>query len=98
VASIQLNGAPVALTANAHRHHTFNVTHLLVPGANVLNITLLPAPRYAAEQGAAYPYEVPATQVDQCSVIAGIVCSNAAQWMRSLQRRWHAVFAAGLID
>jgi beta-mannosidase len=68
VAAIELNGAPVGFTANAHRPHAFDVTGLLAPGgdgsaANRLAITLFSAPAFAAAQAAAYPYEVPATEV-----------------------------------
>ncbi len=68
MAAIELNGAPVGLTANAHRPHAFDVAALLAPGggepaANRLSITLLSAPAFAAAQAAEYPYEVPATEV-----------------------------------
>jgi len=63
VAEVTLNGAHVARTANAHRPHTFDATQLLAEGRNQLSITLYSAPEYAAQQQAAYPYAVPATQV-----------------------------------
>ena len=66
VASIELNGAPVGSAANAHRPHSFDVTRLLLPegsGPNRLAVTLSSAVVYAAQQEAAYPYAVPATQV-----------------------------------
>jgi beta-mannosidase len=62
VASITLNGEPVATTENAHRSFRFDVTHLLRAGTNTLAVQFASPYRYAedrrAELGdrpAAYP-------------------------------------------
>lgn len=62
-AGITLNGAPLGSAANAHRPHAFDASGKLAPGTNTLSL-LLPSPvHFAAQQAAAYPYPVPATQV-----------------------------------
>lgn len=83
MASVELNGAAVGSAANAHRPHSYDVTRLLLPaggGPNRLAITLYSAVAYAAQQEAAYPYAVPATQVG--AVAGGLVhmvgCGGAA--------------------
>lgn len=92
VAAIELNGAPVGFTANTHRPHAFHVTGLLALGGddsatNHLAITLFSAPDFAAAQAAAYPYEVPATEVRiwvvhvlllfWCTQLCAAVCHHA---------------------
>lgn len=62
VAALELNGAPVGSAANAHRPHAWDVTRLLRPGSNHLDITLYSAVAAASERAAAYPYPVPATR------------------------------------
>jgi len=47
VATITLNGQPVGHTANMHRTYRFDVTALLVPGANELAVTFASAVRHA---------------------------------------------------
>ncbi len=56
VATIELNGDPVAQTENCHRSYRFNINDLLTDGANELTITFMSPVRYSdqAEQRRGY--------------------------------------------
>lgn len=56
VATIELNGDPVAQTENCHRSYRFDINDLLTDGANELTITFMSPVRYSdqAEQRRGY--------------------------------------------
>lgn len=56
VATIELNGDPVAQTENCHRSYRFDINDLLIDGANELTITFMSPVRYSdqAEQRRGY--------------------------------------------
>lgn len=49
VATVAVNGTPIARTANMHRQYRFPVTSLLRPGANTVEVRCDSAHRYAEQ-------------------------------------------------
>lgn len=63
IASVRLDNASIGRIVSAHRPHIYDVSRALVEGRNLLVLKLDSPVSYTAAQAAAYPYEVPATQV-----------------------------------
>jgi len=57
--TVKLNGHPLLETNNFHRHWTVSVKNFLVPGANTLTITIIPAMYESLRLRKDHPYSIP---------------------------------------
>lgn len=98
LATVALNGTVVAQTANQHRSYRWNVSHLLRPGANTLEITFdAPVPaaeRFEREHGGPlfhvnhHPYNALRKTASNLGWDWGIDVATSGVWRSISIERW----------
>jgi beta-mannosidase len=79
VATVTLNGTPLATTANQHRSYRFPVRHLLREGVNELTVRFESAYAYAEERGAALGGR-PGAYAEPYQFIRKMACNFGWDW------------------